>query len=256
MNKFHVIIPARYHSTRLPAKPLVKIGDKPMIVHVCDRAKQSGAASVTVATDHQTILDEVNRYGYAAVMTQDNHRTGSDRLYEASSLIGLDDDEIIVNVQGDEPFIPTENIDLVASLVNKSNAKMASLCCVIESYEELVDPNIVKVVFNQSKQAIYFSRSAIPYVREGNIKLRPDLVNNHYRHIGIYAYTKKFLSNYIQWPSTPLELSESLEQLRVIENGHVIQMACLNKLPPHGVDTQVDLEKARSYYQSNLEQLT
>jgi len=251
MTDFHVIIPARYESTRLPAKALVKIGDKSMISHVCDRANESGAKSITVATDHQLIFDEVVSEGYSAVMTSDKHPSGSDRLYEAAELIGLGDDDVIVNVQGDEPFIPPENISLVASLLDKEKFSMSTLCCEISDAEEVLDPNAVKVIFDKNDKAIYFSRSAIPFSRDTEIKVGAELPTNYYRHIGIYAYHKKFLQQYINWQPGRFELSESLEQLRVIENGYSIKTSCLEVAPPHGVDTQADLEKVREYYLSN-----
>lgn len=251
--KFHVIIPARYQSTRLPAKPLSIIGDKPMIVHVCERAVQSGALSVTVATDHDEILQAVKKAGYNAVLTKINHPSGSDRVFEAAELIGLNDDDVIVNVQGDEPFIPYQNIQLVASLINSSESQiegsqMATLCCPIDSAKELIDPNIVKVIFNLIHKAIFFSRSVIPFNRDNPIKIGDDLTADYYRHIGIYSYTKKFLKQFIAWPQSQLEKTEALEQLRVIENGYAISIATLNELPPHGVDTKQDLENARQYY--------
>jgi 3-deoxy-manno-octulosonate cytidylyltransferase (CMP-KDO synthetase) len=251
MNNFHVIIPARYQSTRLPAKPLALIGDLPMIVHVCYRAKESGAESVTVATDDQRILDNVISHGFNAVMTRSDHVSGSDRLFEAAELIGLSDDEIIVNVQGDEPFIPANNIQAVAQLLNQTN-RMATLCCPIKTVKEVMDANAVKVIFNQSNQAIYFSRSPIPFSRDKTLVVDQPLPSNYYRHIGIYAYTKKFLQQFINWPASHLELTESLEQLRVIDNGHSIAIDCIDQAPPHGVDTQADLENARHYY-TNLQ---
>lgn len=250
MSEFHVIIPARYQSTRLPAKPLLNIGDKSMILHVCEKAQQSGAASVTVATDNEEILTEVNRNGYFAVMTSEDHPSGSDRVFEAAELAGLDDDAIIVNVQGDEPFIPATNISLVASLIDTENA-MSTLCCPITHAEELYDSNAVKVIFNKNNQAIYFSRSPIPFNRdcpESAIREQQLQEGTYFRHIGIYAYRKSFLKQFIGWEPSGLEKTECLEQLRVIENGYGINISSLNESPPPGVDTESDLHKAREFY--------
>lgn len=249
MSRFHVVIPARYQSSRLPAKPLARIGDKAMVIHVCDRARQSGAKTVIVATDHQQIYDEVNASGYTAVLTREDHPSGSDRVYEAIESLKLEDDEIIVNVQGDEPFIPASNISLVASLLEEKTFQMSTLCCQITDSKELIDPNIVKVIFDKNNKAIYFSRSVIPFNREKKIVESEPLDADYYRHIGIYAYRKSFLKQYIGWQPSRLELTESLEQLRVIENGYSIGISNISEKPPHGVDTQNDLEAAREFYQ-------
>jgi len=250
MTDFHVIIPARYQSTRLPAKSLASIGDKSLIVHVCDRAKESGALSVTVATDDTRILEEVSRYGYSAVMTSSSHQSGSDRVYEAAELLKLSDNDIVVNVQGDEPFIPSQNISLVASLVNAENNPVATLCCPIESASEVLDANAVKVVFDDQDKAIYFSRAPVPFNRDSPVTLKSTVNENYFRHIGIYAFRKAFLGQFIQWPLGRLERMESLEQLRIIENGYQIKLACLVEAPPHGIDTPADLQKAREFYAS------
>lgn len=241
--KFHVIIPARYQSSRLPGKPLAKIGDSTMIEHVCRKAELSGAQSVTVATDHLEIKNCVERAGFNAVMTDENHVSGSDRIYQAAQVLGLVEDDIIVNVQGDEPFIPSENISQVASLISKYQTGMATLCCPIVKKHEADDPNAVKVIFDKNNKAIYFSRSIIPFVR-GASRESDFAVGNHYRHIGIYAYTKSFLSQFIMWPESDLEKLEKLEQLRVIENGKPIYLALLKDSPPAGIDTPEDLVKA------------
>ena len=247
---FHVIIPARYQSSRLPGKPLAKIGDSTMIEHVCMKAKLSGALSVTVATDHLDIKHCVERAGFNAVMTDSNHASGSDRIYQAAELLGLADEDIIVNVQGDEPFIPSENISQVASLITKYQTGMATLCCPIVDKHEANDPNAVKVIFDKNKKAIYFSRSIIPFVRGASTE--SDFAEgNHFRHIGIYAYTKSFLSQFIKWSESELEKLEKLEQLRVIENGKPIYLALLNNSPPAGIDTPQDLIKANLVFRNN-----
>ena len=245
---FHVIIPARYQSVRLPGKPLLKIGDRTMIEHVCQRAKESNAESITVATDNQKILDCVKSAGFNAVMTNPNHLSGSDRIYEAAQILKLNSETTIVNVQGDEPFIPPENIAQVANLISKHKCKMATLCCAIAKPEEASNPNAVKVIFDKNSKAIYFSRAQIPYQRE---KICDDTLVKYYRHIGIYAYTKSFLSDFVKWPESYLESTEKLEQLRAIENGVDIYIDTLEKPPPSGIDTQEDLEIARKYYLSS-----
>lgn len=247
MSKFHVIIPARFHSMRLPAKALELIGDKPMIVHVCEQASKSGAESVTVATDHQEIINAVEAAGFKAVLTKEEHPSGSDRVCEAAQLAGLNLDDVIVNVQGDEPFIPPQNIALVASLLDNQVNHMATLCCEVKTAKEALDPNVVKVVFNNDNQALYFSRSLLPFNRNQAVQLEQPLTSPCYRHIGIYAYRLKFLQQFIQWPPGSLEIIESLEQLRVLENGHNIAISCLESAPPHGVDTPDDLQAARLF---------
>lgn len=246
---FHVIIPARYESTRLPGKPLAIIGNKTMIEHVCDRAKESGALSITVATDHLEIKKRVENAGFKAVMTRKDHASGSDRIFEAANIIRLKNDDIIVNVQGDEPFIPSDNILQVATLIKQHKTKMATLCCSITSEEEANDPNAVKVIFDKNNKAIYFSRSTIPFNRSGE-QLNKSLfsTDQHFRHIGIYAYKKSFLSEFITWPESSLEKLEKLEQLRVIENGESIYLACLKDIPAAGIDTPQDLKIANDYY--------
>ena len=244
--KFHVIIPARYESSRLPAKPLAKIKNKEMILHVCERAKASGAVSVSVATDHLVIKKIVENAGFEAVMTRVEHGSGSDRIYEASEKLGLDDDAIIVNVQGDEPFIPIKNIQQVASIVANTDAKMSTLCCPINDESEVNSQNTVKVIFDKNNKAIYFSRSVIPFVR--NKSINSDFSsNNYFRHIGIYAYTKAFLKQFVRWPMSNLEKLEKLEQLRVIENGAEIHLNVLNSAPPAGIDTPEDLIRANQF---------
>lgn len=252
MAEFHVIIPARYHSVRLPAKALKLIGDKTMIEHVCIQASLSGAQSVTVATDSSEIQETVRRSGFESVITRGDHPSGSDRVYEAADAIGLKASDIIVNVQGDEPFIPPQNIELVASLIAKKPESMSTLCSRIETAEEALDPNAVKVVFSKKNKALYFSRSLIPYNRDNPVAIGEPLTSEYFRHIGIYAYHKDLLKIFIDWPVSPLEHTESLEQLRILDNGFEIEIECLAQSPPPGVDTHKDLEAARSYYSTEL----
>ncbi len=246
---FHVIIPARYHSTRLPAKPLAMIGNKSMIEHVCNRAEESGALSVTVATDHPDIKDCVEEAGYNAVITGSQHLSGSDRINEAANRLGFDSNDIVVNVQGDEPLIPSSNIALVASLIEKYNAEMTTLCCPISDIKQVTDPNIVKLVFDNNNKALYFSRSPIPFVREISNTTVLDL-SNYFRHIGIYAYRKAFLEKFTQWQESTLEKSERLEQLRALQNGVAIHLDILKESPPAGVDTAEDLLRINQLYES------
>jgi len=221
-----------------------------MIEHVCHRAKESGAESITVATDHDEILNCVQRAGFNAVLTRVDHASGSDRIYEAAQLLDLTDSEIIVNIQGDEPFIPSQNISLVAELISKHQTKMATLCTPILDQEEINNPNTVKVVFDCNKKAIYFSRAAIPFERDLDTR---SIKCNYYRHIGIYAYTKSFLSQYVLWPESNLEKMEKLEQLRVIENGANIYLDVLDTPPPAGIDTPEDFERANKFYKSKYQ---
>jgi len=250
---FHVIIPARYQSTRLPAKPLKLIGNKAMIEHVCLKAKKSGAESVTVATDNEEILTRVKEAGFNAVMTNANHPSGSDRIFEAANKIGLTENDIIVNVQGDEPFIPSKNIKQVADIAKKNLNAMATLCCRITDVEEIENPNAVKARFDKNNKAIYFSRSVIPFARDANSsqKITQQLMQNYYRHIGIYAYSKSFLASFVSWPESSLEGCEKLEQLRTIENGEAIYLDVLNQAPPAGIDTAEDLIRANEYFLAN-----
>ena len=246
---FHVIIPARYQSTRLPAKPLAMIGDKSMIEHVCERASESNALSVSVATDHIDIFNRVEKAGYKALMTKLDHPSGSDRIFEAAQALDLVDDDVIVNVQGDEPFIPASNINQVARLLENKTAKMATLCCKISNTSAIDDPDTVKVIFDKNQHAIYFSRSPIPYNR-GPQSDEEQL--DYYRHIGIYAYRFSFLQQYINWPASSLEKMEKLEQLRVLSQGQKIIIGQLDKAPQAGVDNANDLEQANRYYQTML----
>jgi len=251
--KFHVIIPARFESIRLPGKPLARIGDRSMIEHVCQKAVASGAQSVTVATDHKQIKDCVEQAGFKAVLTSTEHTSGSDRIHEACDILEFSDDDIIVNVQGDEPFIPSKNIVQVATLIKKYQTKMATLCCPIKDAREVEDPNVVKVIFDKNCKAIYFSRSIIPFARDDSEKITSGS-SHYYRHIGIYAYTKAFLSEFVSWPQSHLEKFEKLEQLRAVENGESIYLDVLKSAPPVGIDTQRNLDDANVYYQQKQKQ--
>ena len=234
------VIPARYSSTRLPGKPLKDICGKPMICRVYERAKLSkSVAEVIVATDDRRIFDAVEKNSGRAIMTRADHKTGTDRLAEVAKKFS--DVEVIVNVQGDEPLIEPSLIDeLIAEFVKDKNLQMATVATELTDADEMQNPNNVKVVIDKNNDALYFSRSLIPYPRNaGKSKV--------FKHIGIYAYRRNFLLAYAKTPSTPLEQSESLEQLRALENGfkiRVIKSSCRFV----GVDTAEDLELVNEIY--------
>ena len=247
---FKVVIPARYGSSRLPGKPLLNIAGKPMVLHVCDRAKEAGAAQVVVATDDVRILDAVKSYGFDAVMTSPAHESGTERLAEVAEIYQWDNEDIIVNLQGDEPLIPAEYIALVANaLALQTVAGIATLAAEISETEEIFNPNAVKVVLDKNHYALYFSRAAIPWDRDKfqqpeNIAVRE---RAYLRHIGMYAYRVSFLQRYVQWDSSALEKIEMLEQLRILWQGEKILVAKVAQAPEAGVDTPEDLLRVERY---------
>jgi 3-deoxy-manno-octulosonate cytidylyltransferase (CMP-KDO synthetase) len=232
---FHVIIPARYASTRFPGKPLAEIAGKPMVIHVCERAARSGAAGVHVATDDERIAGAVRRHGHQALMTRADHPSGTDRLAEAARQLKLRADEIVVNVQGDEPLIPPALIAQVAGALGE--ASVSTACHALHDEASLASPNVVKVVRDARGYALYFSRAQIPHPREAG--------GQWYRHAGIYGYRVGFLEKYARLPVCPLEKTEALEQLRVLWNGYRIAVALSESEIPPGVDTPQDLEAVR-----------
>jgi len=236
---FHVVIPARYASTRFPGKPLADLGGKPMVVRVCERAAASGAVSVAVATDDERIRQAVEAHGHRALMTRADHPSGTDRIAEAAAALGLGDADIVVNVQGDEPLIEPALIASVASaLAGDAAASMATACHPIHDPSAIDNPNVVKVVLDAAGHALYFSRSRIPYPREPG--------GTWYRHAGIYAYRVGFLQRFARLEPAPPERAESLEQLRALWHGYRIVVAvCAEEIAP-GVDTPQDLEAVRS----------
>ena len=246
---FTVISPARYPSSRLPGKPLADIGGKPMIQHVYERALQSGASEVIIATDDQRIADEVERFGGRSMLTSSEHQSGTERLAEVVEQLALSEDQVVVNVQGDEPFIPPEIIRQVAdNLANQRVAPMATLAVPMAISDEVFNPNAVKVVCDSAGYALYFSRAPIPYNREQFKSLndqQPEQVDGYMRHIGIYAYRADFIKRYVAWNESPLERIESLEQLRVLWHGEKIHVAEAIMPPAAGIDTPEDLEQAR-----------
>ncbi|MFT4929319.1 MAG: 3-deoxy-manno-octulosonate cytidylyltransferase (CMP-KDO synthetase) [Phenylobacterium sp.] len=246
---FVVIIPARFASSRLPGKPLADIGGKPMIQWVYEKSVASGAKQVIVATDDAKVEQVVNDFGGEVCMTSTEHNSGTERLAEVIKLKGLKADTIIVNVQGDEPLIPPENIRQVAdNLSRSSKAKMATLSVKIHSVEEAFNPNAVKVVCDKDGYALYFSRSTVPYDRNHFLNNEDiSTIGDFYqRHIGIYAYRAGFIEQYIQWPDSPLEHIEMLEQLRVLWHGEKIHVEEAHVAPHAGVDTPGDLAVVRN----------
>jgi 3-deoxy-manno-octulosonate cytidylyltransferase (CMP-KDO synthetase) len=236
--KFHVVIPARYASSRFPGKPLADLGGKPMVVRVCERAAQSGAASVHVATDDERIAQAVRAAGYSALMTRTDHATGTDRIAEVARQLGLADDTVIVNAQGDEPLIPPRLIvELAGILEKRSEASVSTACHPIHDAAMIANPNVVKVVLDAQGYALYFSRSQIPFPREPGAAW--------YRHTGTYGYRVGFLKKYASLSPSPLERAEALEQLRVLWHGYRIAVVISDSEIPPGVDTPGDLEAVR-----------
>ena len=236
--RFHVVIPARYASTRFPGKPLADLAGKPMVVRVCERAARSGAAGVHVATDDKRIFDVVKAHGHRAIMTRAEHASGTDRLAEAAHKLKLAERDIVVNVQGDEPLIAPALIAQVArALSSRRKASVSTACHAIHDEAALASPNVVKVVLDAEGYALYFSRARIPYPREAGAPC--------YRHAGIYGYRVGFLKKYARLKPAPLEKSEALEQLRVLWHGYRIAVAISETEIPPGVDTPQDLEAVR-----------
>lgn len=253
---FSVVVPARYGSSRLPGKPLVDIAGQPMIWHVWRHAIDSAAGSVVIATDHDDIRAKCTSFGADVEMTAEDLKSGTDRVAEVARRRGWDDKNIVVNVQGDEPLLPSALIDqVVAGLVASSTCDVATLCAPLTSTDELFDPNIVKVVRNTQGEALYFSRAPIPWAREAmadaqykatrevNLPAAPSA--NCMRHIGIYAYRIGLLHRFVGWLPSPLEQTEHLEQLRLLENSEPIAVAVATETPPPGVDTKADLNRVR-----------
>jgi 3-deoxy-manno-octulosonate cytidylyltransferase (CMP-KDO synthetase) len=248
---FIVAIPARYGSTRLPAKPLCEIGGVPMVVRVAQRALQAGAGQVVVAVDDQRIADALAGQGVDVCMTRSDHASGSDRLAECAAHYGWSDDTVVVNLQGDEPFAPASGIRAVAQALADDEAPMATLAAPIVDAGELFDPNVVKLVRTESGRALYFSRAPLPWARDAFALDRGTLPSGlpFLRHIGIYAYRVGFLARYATLARTPLEQAESLEQLRVLEHGHAIAVRLTPEPFPPGIDTAEDLERAQRWVQ-------
>lgn len=236
MSRFAVLIPARFASTRFPGKPLADLAGKPMVVRVCERARESGAAPVCVATDDRRIADAVRAHGFEARMTKPGHASGTERIAEAAAQLGLADDAIVVNVQGDEPLIAPQLIARVAAALEaRPDASVATACHPLRDAQAFANPNVVKVVLDARGDALYFSRAGIPFPRAGGMP-------NAYRHVGIYAYRAAFLRRYAGLEPAPLEAVEQLEQLRVLWHGLRIATVIEAGAIPPGVDTPADLD--------------
>lgn len=244
----HIVIPARFASSRLPAKPLLLIHGRPMILRVVDQAKKvEGFDDLCVATDDERIAEICRAEGVDVVLTSPDHPSGTDRLSEVARLKGWAEDDIIVNVQGDEPLLPAKLVKQVSQLlVDNPNCSMSTLCEPISALDEFQRDSIVKVVMSKHNEALYFSRATIPYDRDGAKQKQQSMHSSGYRHLGLYAYRVKLLQEYVTWDQGVLEKLESLEQLRVLENGHRIAIAIAEANLPPGVDTQEDLDRLNS----------
>ena len=250
MTPFSVVIPARHASTRLPGKILADIAGKPMIVHVAERARATGAREVIVATDHQDIADAVAQHGFTALLTRADHASGTDRIAEVAARRGYAPHDIIVNVQGDEPLIDPALITAAAEQLHAhADAAIATLASPLETTADFTNPNIVKVVTDKTGSALYFSRAPIPYPRDAFARDLTALPAGlpAYRHIGLYAYRASFLHSYAKLAQSPLEQFEALEQLRALWHGYRISVLVTAAHPHAGVDTQDDLERVRAY---------
>lgn len=269
---FSVVIPARYASTRLPAKALADLAGKPMVVRVAEQAQQSGAARVLIATDHEDIAAAARAHDCEVMMTRVDHRSGTDRIAEVTDRLELEDEAILVNVQGDEPLIPPALIaDLAHLLADRPQASMATACHPLADADEMFNPNIVKVVLDKAANALYFSRAPIPYARDAFAARNASKIRNAlsaigvksaavpedqrlpgglpaYRHLGIYAYRARYLREYAELSPADIETYESLEQLRALWHGHRIAVTMCEQAPPAGVDTPEDLERVRAHY--------
>jgi 3-deoxy-manno-octulosonate cytidylyltransferase (CMP-KDO synthetase) len=256
MIPFNVVIPARHASTRLPGKPLLLIGDKPMVIRVAEQAARSGAQLILIATDHTAIADAAREHGYRVCMTSVHHVSGTDRIAEVAASFAWTDDTIVVNVQGDEPLMPPELIHAVAQHLHDHPAcHIATACHAIHDMASMKNPNIVKVVLDIHSNALYFSRAPIPYPRDllaqdaQGVEVALPEALPVLRHIGIYAYRVCFLRAYGQLTPAPIEQFESLEQLRALYHGYKIGVVIVENAPLAGVDTEQDLQAARALFQ-------
>ena len=250
-----IIIPARYESTRLPGKPLRLIAGKPLLQHVYAQAQKSQANRVIIATDDARIEEFARSINADVCMTATHHRSGTERIAEVIEQCELDDDEIIVNLQGDEPMMPPACLDQVAGLLNEqdADAPMATLCEQIHSAADIFDPNTVKAIMDQHGYAMYFSRAPIPWHRNSFNDATSEMPDGqaYYRHIGLYAYRAGFIRHYLEAEVCPLERTESLEQLRVLYMGHKIRIAPAIESTGPGVDTEADLNRVEALLQQH-----
>lgn len=253
---YTIVIPARYASTRFPGKPLVDIAGKTMLHRVYKQCLKTKASKIVVATDDARIEKEAINIGAQVCLTQSEHQSGTARIGEVIQTLNLNDDEIVVNVQGDEPFIPSSIIDQVAgNMALYTEADMATLAVPIEDADEVFNPNAVKVVTDKNGYALYFSRAPVPYDRDNFANQPVNQIGKYYlRHIGLYAYRADFVRQYLNWPASPLEEAESLEQLRVLWHGEKIHVGIANQTPPAGIDTPEDLANAIEYLKSKKKQ--
>ncbi|HEY0665192.1 MAG TPA: 3-deoxy-manno-octulosonate cytidylyltransferase [Gallionella sp.] len=253
MTGFHVVIPARHASTRLPGKPLLPIAGKPMVVRVAEQAAKSGARQIWIATDHHAIANVAHEHGYKACMTDQNHSSGTDRIAEVVAQQGWPDDTIVVNVQGDEPLIPPGLIHAVAEHLHQHpECAIATACHAIHDEAAMRNPNIVKAVLDKDGNALYFSRAPIPYPRDAFARQQPLPEGLPVlRHIGIYAYRASFLRAFGQLAPAGIEHFEALEQLRALYHGYKIGVFIADEAPPAGVDTEQDLLAARQIFDAS-----
>jgi len=250
ITKTHIVIPARFQSSRLPGKPLLDIHGKPMILWVAQKAQMADFADdLCIATDDDRIASVCRNFGFDVVMTKDSHATGTDRLAEVAAIKGWSDNDIVINMQGDEPLVPPLLLAQVQSLlINDNDSVMATLYEPIADKDSFLRPSVVKVVkasIHQNERALYFSRAPIPCNRDDIMGLKPaeTVPKNAYRHLGLYAYRVSLLKQFVTWEQTPLETLESLEQLRILEYGGQIAIAQAKKQLPAGVDTAEDLAR-------------
>jgi len=246
--RFKIVIPARYQSTRLPGKPLRDMAGKPMIQRVYEVAASSGAEDIAIATDDERIRQVAEGFGAPVCMTSDTHETGTERIAEAVALLGWVDNDIVINLQGDEPHMPPTLLgEVAANLAAHPQAGIATLCTPIDRGEELLDPNVVKVVRDTEGFALYFSRATIPWLRGAFPASVGPLPSDaeFLRHIGLYAYRVEVLKRFVSLPESPLAQAESLEQLRALASGIRIHVAQSSEVPPAGIDTEEDLLRAQ-----------
>jgi 3-deoxy-manno-octulosonate cytidylyltransferase (CMP-KDO synthetase) len=244
---FHVIIPARFSASRLPGKPLLVVGDRPLIQWVWQCARASGAATVIVATDDARIVESARGFGADVEMTSPRHASGTDRIAEVVRARGLAADDVVVNLQGDEPMMPAAAVREVAAALNaRPQVDIATAVAPIRSLAEFLDPSCVKALRARDGHALYFSRAPVPWPRDQVTAGQPTRFVGAWRHVGIYAYRVRSLLQFASWPPTPLEETEKLEQLRALEHGMRIHLVELSEPPPAGVDTPDDLERVRA----------
>lgn len=250
---FKIVIPARLASTRLPDKPLADIHGLPMVVRVAQRVADLGADEVIVATDHARIAQACQTHGIEVCMTPVDCPSGTDRIADVARQRGWSADQVVVNVQGDEPLIERDAIVQVAQQLANSQASIATCGCPFDSWEDFCNPNMVKIVLSGDGRALYFSRAPVPYPRDLMTASARGPLPGHFkpvRHIGLYAYRVAFLADYVRWPVSPLDHAESLEQLRALWHGHRIDVCMLPHVPATGVDTAEDLERVRRLWRS------